>query len=95
VTLFSHDALPCLQTLVKYLQWWKRQKKVTENRNKEGVSYFDKQREGEREGDRGSNSFMDEMEVVVTMGRWREIEGDCEVVGLCFCSLTAWQSSLD
>lgn len=46
---------------------------------------------GQKEADR----VMEETGVTVTTQRWRGIEGDWEVAGLCFCSLTAWQSSLD
>lgn len=46
-----------------------------------------------REKDR--QRVMEEMGVTVTTGRWRDIDGEWEVAGLCVCCLTAWQSSLD
>lgn len=88
--LFSHDALPCLRTLVKSSQWKERQRESSREQKQGRVSYSDK---GGRERDR--QRVMEEMGVTATTGRWREMERDWEVAGLCFCSLTAWQSSLD
>lgn len=66
----------------------KDKERVAEDRYR--GSYLDK-----RGRERDRQRVMEETGVTVTTGRWREIEGDWEVAGLCFCSLTAWQSSLD
>lgn len=91
--LFSHDASPCLRTLVKSLQCRERQRESS--RNKEGWAIWTSRGDGGGRGGETSQCVMEETRVTVTTGRWREIEGDWEVAGLCFCSLTAWQSSLD
>lgn len=91
--LSSHDASPCLRTLVKALRdGGKDKERVAEDGSGGGGGGAVWTSEG-RERDR--RRVMEETGVTVTTGRWREIEGDWEVVGLCFCSLTAWQSSLD
>lgn len=88
--LFSHDALSCLRTLVKSVQWKERQRGSSRRWKRGRASYLDK-----RGRERDRQRVMEETRVTVTTGRWREIEGDWKVAGLCFCSLTAWQSSLD
>lgn len=87
--LFSHGALLCLRTLVKYLPWKKR--RSSRGRKQERLSYLDKRRDEERESD----NVVEGKEVFVTIGRWKKIEGDWKVAGSSFCSLTTWQSSLD
>lgn len=64
---------------------------VAEGRNKRRVSYLDKRgRERDREmSNGGDGSYCDSRK----MERDRELAW--EVAGLCFCSLTAWQSSPD
>ena len=87
--LFSHDALLCLRTVVKYLPWRKRQS--SRGKKQERVSYLDKRREEEKDSD----NVEEEKEVIVTTARWKKIEGDWKVAGLSYCSLTTWQSSVD
>lgn len=73
----------------------KRRSKRDKEREADGRQKRGGGRLDERGRERDGRTATAEEGVTVTTGRWREIEGNREVAGSCFCSLTAWQSSLD